>query len=219
MTTGKLIDIISRGRKARRGNLLAFVDERGHLDIVQPGDDGRNYVALPTIEDFAADDWVLIPEHPHVYYFAHPIWNGGRCACPPGRHGQDVIPAEIVACNVARAMRWLRWIWNETQVAVIAPWLAHVQLLDDRNPEHRERGLRDNAATAARCHGIIWTGGDVSQGMAREADACKAGGGRVVNITGLGYEPPPSVGSTNLTDFSRSDRDYIRQIRNLHLDV
>lgn len=227
MKTGKLFDIISRGRKARRGDLLAIIDDRGHLDIVKPGKDGEHYVAIPTLDDYSADDWILIPEHPAVWYLAHPVWNGGRCACATGPHRDpkaDTTPAEIVACNVARAKRWIRWLWCVTEVAVIAPWLAHVELLDDRNPAHRERGLRDNTATAARCSGVMYAGGEISEGMKREGAACVVAGGREFDLTRFGSEPPEVWGDRDadrkwLVASTRGELDLFRRLRSLHTDA
>lgn len=147
--------------------------------------------------------------HPSVWYFAHPV--GPPCACHIFARSIEGVIGTIhlkthlaqVACNVARAKRWLRWCWEVApRIAIVAPWIPHVELLDDAIPEHRERGLRDNCAAAALCSGIILAGGRVSPGMQRERMACMHAdypqreqhpsyrSSTVADLTSLGPEPP-----------------------------
>lgn len=115
-----------------------------------------------------------------VVYLAHPVGAPDRFA---------------VDANLARAGRWLRWLLEmETDVAIIAPWLATMLagVQDDMNPEHRRRGMRDNLATVARCSGIVLVGGRVSSGMGDELDVAIGSGVWVSSLTLLGDEPPAS---------------------------
>jgi hypothetical protein len=102
-----------------------------------------------------------------------------------------------VACNVARAKRWLQWCWEQApHVSIIAPWIPFVEMGHDANPAHRERGLRDNCAAAALCDGIIGAGGKWTSGMGRERGSvlrvCSlvAESERVLDLTPLGPKPP-----------------------------
>lgn len=113
----------------------------------------------------------------HVFYVGHPVTGD-----VPG--------------NVARALRWLKWLRDrDHNNTYIAPWIA--ALLsgeDDSDPNARERGLVDCEAAAARCHGIVLVGGRVSAGMERERRAVVAAGGHVFDYTRLGAEPPLAFG-------------------------
>lgn len=119
-----------------------------------------------------------------VWYVAHPVVGD-------------------VAGNVARARRWLRWLIDQEPLrAFCCPWIPYVEVLPDADAQQRERGLRDDEAMAARCDGIVLVGGRISSGMRREMLATAAAGGRVVDLTGLGAEPPPS--ELAVTPLSRS---------------
>lgn len=99
-----------------------------------------------------------------------------------------------VAANIARAMRWLRWLMdNEPDVAFCCPWLPYLDVLNEDNAEHRARGLRDDVEIAKRCDGIVLCGGRLSGGMALERDAVIAAGGFVIDLTGFGDEPVPGL--------------------------
>lgn len=100
-----------------------------------------------------------------IFYVAHPL-------------GGDV-PA-----NLARAMRWLRWlIACEPDVAFIAPWIASVSAgEDDADPAQRARGLRDAEAVIARCDGIVLCGG-LSPGMQQELAAARRDGLHVLDFS------------------------------------
>lgn len=92
--------------------------------------------------------------------------------------------------NAERARRWLRWLLDhEPHVAFAVPWLPYVDVLDDANPAHRDRALRDCAAWATRCNGIVLVGGRRSPGMQIEIDACLDEGGEVYDLTALGPDP------------------------------
>lgn len=93
--------------------------------------------------------------------------------------------------NTARALRWLAYLTSISVDHVIAPWIAGLLAgEDDSDPEQRERGLQTCAETARRCDGIILIGGRISSGMRREMDAVRESGGRVIDLTHLGVEPP-----------------------------
>jgi len=139
-----------------------------------------------------------------LYYFAHPVAPpctcdvlhsgnlGSRRAGVTAVHGPH--PETVVACNCDRARRWLRWLLEGApDVAFVASWLPYVDVLpEDKETggQWRERGLRDNSAVAARCDGTVLVGGHVSSGMEREASMVRTAGGRVVDLTRLGAEPP-----------------------------
>src|SRR5205085_6691951 len=91
-----------------------------------------------------------------------------------------------------RALRWLRYLRHSDPAnTYIAPWVAGLMSgEDDNDPAARERGLVDCETTAALCHGIVLVGGRVSSGMAREKAAVIAAGGKVMDLTGMGAEPP-----------------------------
>lgn len=110
-----------------------------------------------------------------VYYVAHPV-------------------AGDVSGNIARALRWLRWLTARTpDVTFIAPWIP--MLLsgeDDSDPVARARGLEHDVNVVKRCDGLVLVGGRVSSGMALERDAMIAaqGPGSIIDYTRLGAEPP-----------------------------
>lgn len=131
-----------------------------------------------------SDGIVRIPHASEVVYLAHPL-------------GDDVDN------NAARARRWLRWLMNcEPTRAFCCPWLPFIDVgypdekrgpgaIDpDSMPAYRIRCLRDDVTIAARCDGIVLCGGKISPGMRAEAAACLDAGGWVVDLTGLGAEPP-----------------------------
>jgi hypothetical protein len=95
------------------------------------------------------------------------------------------------AANLARALRWLRWLVDHCpRWAIAAPWIAYAQALDDTVPEHRERAMRDCLAWASDEELIILVGGRVSDGMQQELDTAAAEGATVCDLTFLGEEPP-----------------------------
>lgn len=92
--------------------------------------------------------------------------------------------------NVDRARRWVKWLMErEPDVAFQCSWMTLAMVLDDSDPEHRERALRDCVTLAGACDGIVLVGGRVSPGMTLELDACIAGGGVVYDLTSLGADP------------------------------
>lgn len=115
-----------------------------------------------------------------VVYMAHPVG------------AED---AAGVDANLSRAVRWYAYLLKaEPDYAITAPWLAALlaRIQDDASPADRERGLRDNAAFAARCDGIILCGGRVSDGMRREMHAVICAGGWVADVTDVCGDEPPS---------------------------
>jgi hypothetical protein len=123
-----------------------------------------------------------------VIYLAHPLGAATK---------------EGVQANIARAKRWIRWIYdNFKDVAVVADWLITCEVLDDHNPEHRAHGMRMNKAVIPRCDEFWMVGGRVSSGMGDElglvndiigtkSDATAMR--RVFDLTWLGEEPPVDV--------------------------
>lgn len=93
--------------------------------------------------------------------------------------------------NVSRALRWLAYLTATRTESIIAPWIAGLMAGDDDNdPTQRERGLQTCVETARRCDGIILVGGRISSGMRRELDVVRESGGRVIDLTHMGAEPP-----------------------------
>jgi hypothetical protein len=106
-----------------------------------------------------------------VVYMAHPI--GGD---PEG--------------NLARARRWMRWILDHyPMVAVCVPWLPYVEVLDDYDPEHRDRGVRDDLEILKRCDEVWLVGDRVSPGMEAEKWLAISLGKVVVDFTQTGLVP------------------------------
>ncbi len=156
---------------------------------------------------------------PSVYYFAHPV--GPPCACEGKYPGHATDPAGEVACNLARAKRWMPWCRDMApHVSIIAPWMVDVELGDDTDPARRERGLRDNCAVVKRCDGIILAGGKLSPGMSRELEAFTRSRGlmlfdpvpdRVIDLRKLGDEPP----GTHYPDLDNAAVDAAIRLRAL----
>jgi hypothetical protein len=100
--------------------------------------------------------------------------------------------------NVQNAHAWLRALVLSTDMAIIAPWLPYIQALDDGNPEHRARGMRDSQAAAAHCTVAILVGGRISSGMREDAERVLRVGGDLIALQYL--ERPP-------TDLAQRVRD------------
>lgn len=107
-----------------------------------------------------------------VVYIAHPL-------------GSNRTIREL---NRERASRWLAWA-AEQGVAPVADWiiLSGQWTESDAN---RARGLEIDKALVARCDELWLVGGRVSEGMKVEADAARASGVEVIDMTDLGDEPP-----------------------------
>ena len=114
-----------------------------------------------------------------VIYFAHPLG-------APTKEG--------VAANIAKAKRWVRWIYdNFKNVAVVADWLITCEVLDDHNPEHRAHGMRMNTALIPLCGEFWMVGGRISTGMGAEHGLALEHTRKVFDLTWLGEEPPVDV--------------------------
>jgi hypothetical protein len=112
-----------------------------------------------------------------VAYVAHPI-------------GGDV------AGNLARALRWLRWLIDRhPTMAFSVPWHPYCLALDNQNNAHRARGIEDDLAVLARCEVIVLVGGRLSPGMSIELDRARVLGLEVIDYLDLGAEPPPEGAS------------------------
>lgn len=108
-----------------------------------------------------------------VLYVAHPLG-------APDRAGLEA--------NLARAMRWLRWLRRAfPETTFVAPWIAAVLSgEDDADPAQREAGLVDADAAIPRLDGVVLCGGRISSGMGREDGRAR----RSWDLTPLGDEPP-----------------------------
>lgn len=96
---------------------------------------------------------------------------------------------EGVAANLTRAKRWVAWAYGEG-VAPVAPWITCCEVLDDSDPEMRQRGLACDFATIERMDELWLVGGRVSNGMLLESEWARKHGIEVRDMTFLGDEPP-----------------------------
>ena len=96
-----------------------------------------------------------------------------------------------VSGNVARALRWMRYLApKHPDRVILAPWAAGVMAFDDSNPAERARGMDDNFTILRRCDSIILVGGRISGGMRAELEVAKSCGLEVLSLVELGEEPP-----------------------------
>ncbi len=95
--------------------------------------------------------------------------------------------------NLARAKRWLGWAARQGY-AVIADWIIYCEVWDDFNAEDRAQGLAHDDAMIRRCDEFWMVGGRISEGMARGKATAEACGIKIVDLTGLGLEPPGETG-------------------------
>jgi hypothetical protein len=95
-----------------------------------------------------------------------------------------------VSANLARARRWLRWVYDNFDVAVVADWILTCEVLDDANPAHRAHGLAMDRALVEICDEFWMVGGRVSNGMKTEVDVALTAKVAVRDLTWLGEEPP-----------------------------
>lgn len=91
--------------------------------------------------------------------------------------------------NLKRARRWFRWLLTDCGVAVVAPWITAVSVLDDGSPEERQLGLRANGRVIASVDALVLVGGRITAGMAWEVTAATAAGVLVINLTSYDREP------------------------------
>jgi hypothetical protein len=112
-----------------------------------------------------------------IHYVAHPV-------------------AGDVPANLARALRWLKWLADrDHDTTYIAPWIAAIMSgEDDSDPYARTRGLRHDCNVVRRCDAIVLVGGRVSSGMAIERSTAITMGIDVIDLTDLGDEPPAEAG-------------------------
>jgi hypothetical protein len=114
-----------------------------------------------------------------VIYLAHPV----GAPTPEGVHA-----------NLAKARRWIRWIYdNFPNVAVVADWLITCEVLDDFDPEHRAHGMKMNKAVIPRCDEFWMVGGRISTGMVAEQGIAIEHNRRIFDLTWLGEEPLAEV--------------------------
>ena len=95
--------------------------------------------------------------------------------------------------NLARVRRWLRWVYDNFQVAVIADWILTCEVLDDANPAHREQGFAMDFALITAANEYWMVGGRVSRGMAEEEQSTQKRDITVRDLTWLGDEPPEGI--------------------------
>jgi hypothetical protein len=106
---------------------------------------------------------------------------------------------EGIDANLARAKRWLAWLYRTfPNVDFAAAWIPCCESMSDADPAERERGLQFDCEMVRRLDGVWMVGGRISSGMERERAAAVAAGKRVIDLTALGEEPPSF---TNIEDW------------------
>lgn len=115
-----------------------------------------------------------------IAYVAHPV----GAPTPDGVHA-----------NVARALRWVRWLVDHTTLAVSAPWIPYVLACEGETPEQRQRGLRDDLAMVERHDLVIECSDRISVGMSLERDHACLCGLSIADLTVLGLAEPPAPGT------------------------
>lgn len=115
-----------------------------------------------------------------VVYICHPVNAGDR---------------KGIAMNLARARRWLHWaIERHPDCAFVMQWVLEVEVMDnEQDREVRAAGLRRDLKLVERVDELWLVGGRVSDGMTLEAAHAREHGKRIVDLTGLGAEPPTGV--------------------------
>lgn len=92
--------------------------------------------------------------------------------------------------NRENAARWVAWATLAHGVAVIADWIVLAGVLAE-TPANRLAGIAADLALVGRCDELWLVGGRVSPGMHLEAEEARQRGIRVVDLTRLGWAPPP----------------------------
>lgn len=96
-----------------------------------------------------------------------------------------------VVGNLARALRWLRWLIDRhPEIAFAMSWHPYCLTLDERDEDHRVRGMEDNLTILLRCDAIVLCGGRLSPGMEVELALARRQGLEVIDYLELGAEPP-----------------------------
>ena len=96
-----------------------------------------------------------------------------------------------VEANLARARRWLRWIYDTRPgIAVLCQWVLDCEVLDDNVPEHRAAGLQHDFDIIERCVEIWAVGGRCSGGMGMEIEHALRHSVPLLDLTKVGEEPP-----------------------------
>src|SRR5690606_10687278 len=106
-----------------------------------------------------------------VVYVAHPLGQG------PDRE-----------LNRQRAARWCGYLAKAYGIAPVADWIVLSGVWDEE--DGRTLGLAIDVVLVQRCDELWLVGGRVSPGMQIEAEAARASGIPVIDLTGLGAEPP-----------------------------
>lgn len=114
----------------------------------------------------------MTPKPMRVIYLCHPV-------------------SGDVENNLARARRWVRWIYDtQPGVAVLCMWVIDCEVLDDSNPAHRAVGLEHDFAILERCDEVWAVGGRLSSGMLMEIEHGLGHNVPFLDLTQLGEEPP-----------------------------
>ena len=93
--------------------------------------------------------------------------------------------------NLARARRWLLWIYrNYPHISPVANWILTIEILDDKNLSDRRHGMRCNRSILMACDEFWMVGGRISNGMREEWLMAIEHGVVVHDLTSLGAEPP-----------------------------
>jgi hypothetical protein len=119
-----------------------------------------------------------------------------------------------VETNLARAQRWVRWIYDHYPgIAVLCMWIIDCKVLDDSNPDHRAVGLEHDFAILERCDEIWAVGGRVSSGMAMEIAHGLGHNVPFLDLTPLGEEPPSGSVELPPLQWPKQERKHERKTR------
>lgn len=110
-------------------------------------------------------------------------------------HPAGAATIEEHRANLARARRWFDWIARQPGVVPTADWILYCEVWSDFDPVLRAKGLDADDVIISRCDEVWLVGGRISSGMARGVVTANAHGVKVVDMTGLGDEPPAKEGT------------------------
>lgn len=104
---------------------------------------------------------------------------------PVSAHGDITIDMNLKMTEV-----WLQFFVDHTTWSIGAPWYAYVKALAES--KYRERGLADDLAQIAGQDFLIAVNNRRTNGMELEMAEGNRLQKQVIDITGLGYELPPT---------------------------
>jgi hypothetical protein len=99
-------------------------------------------------------------------------------------------PAAIVAFNLARALRWWRWLSSLEAAVWIMPWYVNVLANGEADKRLIDLGLRDDCEVVKRCDAVMACGARISSGMRKELNAGAGCGVVGFQVTGSAVGEP-----------------------------